>query len=156
MYSLTFDFFTANEDDVHLAAGAAERVMIDEHLVDRERDVVLCLEHHHVVDIPGRHLGDLNLLDDQLAPADGDGRLEPSDARLDHRLLDRVSHGLGVADRAVGDGVGGQANGGHPGDGSALDLHGFDGARADIQTKVSEVLRSFFKMFNTLFPLSSQ
>src|SRR6266850_162693 len=44
-----------DEDDVHLAAGAAERVMIDEHLVDRERDVVLCLEHHHVVDIPGRH-----------------------------------------------------------------------------------------------------
>src|SRR5438034_5201504 len=52
------------------------------------------------------------------------------------RLLDRVGHHLAVADRALGNGVRGQPDSGHPdepGGAAVLDLHDLDGAGADIE-----------------------
>ena len=112
--------------------------MIDEHLVDRERNVMLSLEHHDVVDFLSRHLRNLNLLDDQLAPADGDRGLGSLDPGLDDGLLDGIGHGLTVADGAIGDRVRRQADRGHPDDARSAavrELDDLDGARADIQAE---------------------
>ena len=110
-------------------------MVVDEHLVDGERDVVLGLETNDVVDLLGRHLGNLDLLDDELAAADGDDRVGALDAGLLHRFLDGVGHRRGVVDGPVGDRVGDQGDHAEPSQGVVADLDYLDGARANVQTE---------------------
>src|SRR3989449_6524598 len=87
---------------------SADGVVVEKDLVDRERDVVLGFELHHVVHFLGRDLRDLHLLDDQFPTTDRDRALRGLDARLGNRALDRLDDGARILDGAVRDRVRGQ------------------------------------------------
>jgi hypothetical protein len=60
---------------------------------------VLGFQPDDVVDLGRRHLGDLDLLDDQLATADGDRGVGGFDTGSADGFLDRVGDRAGIVDR---------------------------------------------------------
>ena len=97
-----------DQDQIHGAVVATHDVIVEEDLVDRERNVVLGFELHRVSQLLDRHFRNLDLLDDQLAPRHTDGRFLGPDGRSADGVLDGLDDARGIFDRAFRDRIGRQ------------------------------------------------
>src|SRR6516165_3115316 len=88
-----------------------DALIVEEDLVDRERNVVFRLELDDVAHLFRRYFRNLHFLDDQLTAAHGDGAAGPLQSGTGDRASDGLDDGAGVLDRAIRDGILGE--GGH-------------------------------------------
>ena len=129
-----------DQDQVHVGVGLPDDLVVEEHLVNREGDVVLGLELDGVGDLLGRGLREQDLLDDDLAARHRDRRVPRLDTGFRDGFLDRPHDDGRVLDDALRDGVGRQRD-----DririqfevpAGPLELDYLDGAGTDVQPSV--------------------
>ena len=116
-----------------------DALVVEEHLVDCEGNVVLRLELHDVADFLRGNFRNLDLLDDQLSTTDRDRTVRALQSRPGYRASDRLHNGRGVLDGAVCDGIWGK--GCHPQRGQRVgparlpDVDGLHTARPDVEAE---------------------
>ena len=101
-----FRLLHGDQCEIHDAIVTSHHLVVEEYLVDGERDVMLRLELDDIRNLLGRHFRDLHLLHDEFSTGDCDGRAPALDARLISRLSDRVHDRSRVPNRSVGDRIG--------------------------------------------------
>ena len=138
------DLLGRDEHHGHGGRGLSDDLVVEEDLVDGERDVVLGLEEDGVRQLLDTHLGQRQPLHDRVAARDGDDGAGGGDPRLADAFPDRVGDHFRLADAALDDGIAGQ---GHEGvrpervPAPTLDqLHHLDRAGPDVQPEGGRLL----------------
>jgi hypothetical protein len=89
-------------------AAALDQLVVERHVLDVERDVLLGLPVDGLGELFLRHLGQADLLDDDRVPRDAGGDLVRLDLVGAEEPLDRVDDGARVHDGPVDDRLGRQ------------------------------------------------
>ena len=131
-----------DEEHVHRARGGAaalpDDLVVEVDVLDVERDVLLRLPVDGLGELLLGHLRERDLLDDDGVARERGGDVLRADVLRLEQAPDRVGDRRAIDDGAVDDAVGRHRLDAEGGDlerlARALELHGLDGARADVQT----------------------
>ncbi len=138
-----------DEQHVHVPARAAalDHLVVERHVLDVERDVLLRLPVDGLGQLLGAHLREADLLDDDGVARDAGGDVARLDLVLLEQTLDRVDHRSRVHDRAVDDRLGGERLDPDVQElvlvaalAADLELHRLDGRGADVDADQSLLL----------------
>ena len=96
---------TSSSSIMPLRVARVDQLVVDLDLVGAEGDVLLGLDLQLLAQLLGRHLRDLDLLDDHRVAGDRGGDLLVADAQRGAQAADGIDDGALVHDRAVDDGL---------------------------------------------------